>query len=155
MDKVNKKELNSVQLLCELIKFKSLTPNDDGALDYIQEYMGKSWKCINVDEGGVKNRFFYKDFNVDKNAKEKDNGIHFCFGGHIDVVNIGDGWDFDAFSGEIKDGFILGREAQDMKAGLACFMHTLKHTKSFNGILSMLITSDEEGPAKHGTKRKS
>ncbi len=143
--------LSSVEILSKLIKYKSLTPNDDGAYDFIDEYMGSEWQCIAVDKGGVKNRFYYKDFRDDKQKTNK-NFTHFCFGGHIDVVNIGEGWSFDAFSGEIKDGYMLGRGAQDMKAGLACFMYALKHTKEFDGMLSMLITSDEEGDAKYGTK---
>ncbi len=38
-----------------------------------------------------------------------------------------------------------------MKSGLAAFINTLKSTTEFNGTLSAMITSDEEGDATHGT----
>jgi succinyl-diaminopimelate desuccinylase len=38
-----------------------------------------------------------------------------------------------------------------MKSGVAAFVQALKDTCSFNGTLSLLLTSDEEGPAKYGT----
>jgi len=39
--------------------------------------------------------------------------------GHFDVVPAGDGWTVDPFRGLVRDGFIWGRGAADMKAGLA------------------------------------
>lgn len=41
--------------------------------------------------------------------------------GHIDTVEVGDPeqWDFDPFSGEIKDGKIFGRGTSDQKGGAA------------------------------------
>jgi succinyl-diaminopimelate desuccinylase len=38
-----------------------------------------------------------------------------------------------------------------MKSGVAAFMYAVKHTTNFNGTLSLLLTSDEEGDAKYGT----
>ena len=52
-----------IELFQKLLRFKSITPNDDGAFDFIEEYLGQEWKCIKVDMEGVKNRFFYKKFN--------------------------------------------------------------------------------------------
>ena len=44
--------------------------------------------------------------------------------GHIDTVDVGnlDNWDFDPFSGEIKDGYVLGRGTVDQKGGPAAFV---------------------------------
>lgn len=44
--------------------------------------------------------------------------------GHIDTVDLGnpDDWDFDPLSGEIKDGFVLGRGAADQSGGPAAFI---------------------------------
>ena len=132
-----------IELFQKLLRFKSITPNDDGAFDFIQEYLGDSWKCIKVDMQGVKNRFFYKKFN-DKNQ-------HLCFAGHIDVVPPGDGWSVDPFAAEVKDGVIMARGTQDMKSGDAAFLYACKHAKNFDGTLSILMTSDEEGEGTYGT----
>ncbi len=44
--------------------------------------------------------------------------------GHIDTVDVGNinNWSFDPFSGEIKDGFVLGRGSVDQKGGVASFI---------------------------------
>ena len=95
-----------------------------------------------MDSNGVKNLFLYKKFS---------SGRHLSFAGHIDVVPAGEGWNSDPFTPTLNDGFLYGRGASDMKSGLAAFINTLKSTKEFNGTLSAIITSDEEGDALHGT----
>lgn len=135
--------MNIIELFQKLLRFKSITPNDDGAFEFIQEYLGSSWSCIKVDIQGVKNRFFYKKFS--------DIDQHLCFAGHIDVVPTGENWSVDPFEANIIDGVITARGAQDMKSGVAAFLYAAKNTKSFNGILSLLLTSDEEGEGTFGT----
>ena len=134
--------MDVIELFKKLLKFKSITPNDDGAMEFIKNYL-KDFKVIESEKEGVKNIFLYKKFG---------DGDHLCFAGHIDVVPPGDGWDTDPFEPVEKDGFIYARGAQDMKSGVAAFLYALKHAKNFNGTLSTLITSDEEGDAIYGTK---
>lgn len=133
--------MDVVEILKRLIEFKSITPNDDGALDFIQNELS-NFDAIRVDKNGIKNLFLYKKFT---------DGVHLCFAGHIDVVPPGDGWESDPFSPVQKDDYIYGRGTQDMKGGLAAIISALKSIKEFNGTLSFLITSDEEGDAKYGT----
>lgn len=135
--------MDRVSLLLELLKYKSITPDDDGSFSFIKEYLF-DYECIEQEVSGVKNIFLYKRFN--------NSNRHLCFGGHIDVVPEGDGWRSDPFVPEISDGFIYARGTQDMKSGVAAFLYTLKHTKNFDGVLSALITSDEEGEGVHGTR---
>src|SRR5258708_3531428 len=47
---------------------------------------------------------------------------HLTFAGHTDVVPPGDeaAWTHGAFAGDVKDGFLYGRGAVDMKGGIAC-----------------------------------
>lgn len=129
----------------ELFKFfinsKSETPNDGGLLDFIENYLPE-FQAIRIDVEDVKNLFIYKKFGE---------GDHLCFAGHVDVVPAGKGWDADPYDAVEKDGFIYGRGAQDMKSGLAAFTQAIKETSSFNGTLSLLLTSDEEGEATNGT----
>jgi len=129
------------KLFDKLLRFRSVTPNDDGALDFIEEYLS-DFEAVRIDKEDTKNLFLYKRFG---------DGDHLCFAGHIDVVPPGEGWDSDPFVPTYKDGYIYARGAQDMKSGLAAFLEAIKDTKDFNGTLSVLITSDEEGDAKYGT----
>ena len=131
------------QLFQKLLRFKSITPNDDGAFDFIQEYLGDTWECMALDINETKNRVFYKKFNETKE--------HLCFAGHIDVVPPGKGWNVDPFEAKVVDGIITARGTQDMKSGVAAFLYACKHATNFNGTLSILLTSDEEGEAIDGT----
>ncbi len=141
-----------IELFQKLLRFKSLTPDDDGAFDFIEKYLGSQWTCIKVDIGDTKNRFFYKKFG--KAIKGSQNFEHYCFAGHIDVVPLGEGWSVDAFEAKIQNDIIVARGSQDMKSGLAAFLHACKNTKpkdDFDGVLSILLTSDEEGEGTNGT----
>ena len=133
--------MDILELFKKILSFRSITPDDGGAFAFIEDYLS-DFEVIKLDLNGVKNRFFYKKFVE---------GEHLCFAGHIDVVPPGDGWDSDPFTPTQKDGFIYARGTQDMKSGLSAFLKAVHDAKSFNGTLSLLLTSDEEGDAKDGT----
>lgn len=133
--------MNLQELFFKLLSFKSITPDDDGAFEFIKEYMS-GWEALHVDVQDTKNLILYKKFG---------DGTHLSFAGHIDVVPSGDGWDSEPFTPTKKDGYIYARGSQDMKSGVCAFLSACKNTKDFDGTLSILLTSDEEGDAKHGT----
>jgi len=140
--------MDIITLFQKLLRYKTITPNENGIYDFITDYLGDSWKCLELDFEDVTNRFYYKNFN----GKEFDNSTeHLCFAGHIDVVPTGQGWSVDPFEAKEIDGIITARGAQDMKSGVASFLYACKHAKKFNGTLSILLTSDEEGDAINGT----
>src|SRR5437868_14919042 len=87
---------------------------------------------------------------------------HISFAGHTDVVPPGDesAWSHGAFSGEVKDGFLYGRGAVDMKGGIACSVAAvLEHLAAHDGgpredgggSISFLITGDEQDISVNGT----
>ncbi|MEA3288880.1 MAG: succinyl-diaminopimelate desuccinylase [Campylobacterota bacterium] len=135
--------MNIIELFQNLLRYKSITPKDEGIYDFIEEYLDDSWEVVKIDIEDVTNRFYYKTFN--------DSKEHLCFAGHIDVVPPGEGWSCDPFEANIVDGIITARGTQDMKSGVAAFLYACKHAKNFKGTLSMLLTSDEEGDAINGT----
>lgn len=132
--------MNSVELLKKLIEFRSLTPSDDGAFEFIKTYM-EGFEAFEFNRNETKNLVL---------IKKNGSGKTLCFAGHIDVVPAGEGWESDPFIPTIKNGKIYGRGAADMKAGMAAFLCAMKES-NFNGTLMALLTSDEEGDAYDGT----
>lgn len=130
-----------IELFKYLVESKSETPDDGGLLDYIENYL-PDFDAVRVDVEDVKNLFIYKKFG---------DGDHLCFAGHVDVVPAGEGWNTNPYEAVEKDGFIYGRGTQDMKSGVAAFTQAVKEAKDFNGTLSLMLTSDEEGEATYGT----
>ncbi|MEA1955158.1 MAG: succinyl-diaminopimelate desuccinylase [Campylobacterota bacterium] len=130
-----------LELFKKLVESKSETPNDGGLLDFIEEYL-PDFKAVRIDVEDVKNLFIYRKFG---------DGEHLCFAGHVDVVPAGDNWDTNPYELVEKDGFLYGRGTQDMKSGVAAFVQAVKEVESFDGTLSLLLTSDEEGDAYYGT----
>lgn len=133
--------MDVIELFKKLLESKSQTPEDGGIFDFVKEYLS-GFTAVRIDKNEVKNLFAYRRFGE---------GPHLCFAGHVDVVPAGEGWDSDPFSATEKEGYIYARGAQDMKSGVAAFTQALKEAENFNGTLSILLTSDEEGPAKFGT----
>ena len=133
--------MNVVDLLLKLLSCESLTPDDAGSLKFIEEYLD-GYEAIYVNKEGVKNLFLSRKFAP---------GPHLCFAGHVDVVPAGHGWDTNPFVPVIKEGNIYARGTQDMKSGVAAFVQTCKDIEHFEGTLSILLTSDEEGEGRYGT----
>jgi succinyl-diaminopimelate desuccinylase len=133
--------MTTKELFFKLLRYKSITPDDDGAFFFIADYLSDYEHTI-IDIKDTKNIFIYKCFG---------DGPHLSFAGHIDVVPPGDGWDSDPFEPTLKDGKIYARGTQDMKSGVCAFINAMKNTKKFNGTLSAILTSDEEGDATYGT----
>lgn len=81
-------------------------------------------------------------------------GEHIAFAGHLDVVPPGEGWTGDAFRPERRGELLYGRGAVDMKSAIAAFVAAVARAgaDAGPGMLSLLITGDEEGDAVHGTR---
>ncbi len=141
--------------LCQrLIQIKNQSPIDDQqpALDFVRNYLaehGIDSEQIVADAG--------EDYPVVYARIGSDEGFRVVLNGHVDVVPVGnlDGWDFDPFSGEIRDGKILGRGTSDMKCGLAVLLFSMamlnESGADLKGDIRLHVVCDEEiaGP---GTK---
>lgn len=136
--------MDVVKFCSDLVSCKSVTPNDNGAIDYIEKFLknlGFKTKIFESDEKNnkVKNLF----------AKlERGEGNNLGFLGHSDVVPAGSGWRSDAFNPIQRDGFLYGRGVADMKGGISAFCCALekflKSLDQFNGSIRLFITGDEE-----------
>ncbi len=140
-----------ILLTKKLITFQSITPEDDGALEYVKSQLKeKKFSCDLFIENGVKNLFARWE-------PEKRYDKTIAFNGHVDVVHPGDpkDWKYGAFSGEIKSGKIFGRGAVDMKSAVAAFMCAAAEAileYDLKSSIVIMLTSDEEGRAEFGTK---
>ena len=147
-------KINPIELSQRLIRCPSVTPDEGGALDELQnvlEELGFRCQRLLFSESGTP--------DVDNlYARLGDRGPNFCFAGHSDVVPPGDRdeWGEDPFSGVVIDGKLFGRGSADMKSAIASFISAVQRYKSSGGeeipgSISLLITGDEEGPAINGT----
>ncbi|MET0989688.1 MAG: succinyl-diaminopimelate desuccinylase [Glaciihabitans sp.] len=140
--------LDPIVLTQELIRCKSVTPADDGALDVVErELLLLGFTVDRLEFDGTPNLF----------ARRGTSGPHLCFAGHTDVVPAGNGfWSSDPFAGDIHQEEIVGRGASDMKGAISAFLAAVSRTSDDDlaaGSVSLLITGDEEGPATGGTVR--
>jgi succinyl-diaminopimelate desuccinylase len=131
-----------------LIARRSLTPDDDGCQKMLMNRL--------VDLGFRNESMRYGD--VDNLwSRRGSNGPVVCFAGHTDVVPTGPlgQWDSDPFTPVVRDGYLYGRGAADMKTSLAAFITAIEAFinayPDHKGSIALLITSDEEGPATEGT----
>ena len=149
------KILNEVELAKELIKFPSVTPIDAGVMKFLEKKLKKLGFKTKIIE------FKEKNFKPVKNlyARLGSKGPNFCYAGHLDVVPPGNtsDWTVNPFKPFIRNGYLIGRGANDMKGSIAAFVAAvstfLNNSGKFNGSISMLITGDEEGDAVNGTKK--
>jgi succinyl-diaminopimelate desuccinylase len=143
--------IDPVILAQELIRCASVTPADAGAIAVLEAALAPlGFACTRL-------RFETPGTAPIDNlyARIGTAAPNFCFAGHTDVVPPGDPalWRSDPFAGEIRDRFLYGRGAADMKSAIAAFAAAAaRHLeKPLRGSISLLITGDEEGPAVNGT----
>ncbi|NDR56906.1 acetylornithine deacetylase/succinyl-diaminopimelate desuccinylase family protein [Aliiruegeria sabulilitoris] len=99
-------------------------------------------------EGALADSDRYPRWNIVASREGRAGGDTVHFNSHHDVVEVGNGWKFDPFGGELHDGRIYGRGACDMKGGLATSIiaaETFVHTfPDFHGSVEISATADEE-----------
>ena len=141
--------IDPIQLTADLIKCPSVTPAEGGAITLLETVLSaKGFTCTRIERGGIHNLF--ARWGAGKNGRT------FGFNGHTDVVPVGDAaaWTVDPFGAEIRDGFMYGRGATDMKSGVAAFVAAaidfVTDTPP-DGSIVITITGDEEGDALDGT----
>jgi succinyl-diaminopimelate desuccinylase len=147
--------IDPVELAAALIKKPSVTPKDEGAIPLLAstlEQLGFTCHPVTFSEEGTASI-------LNLYARKGTSGRNFCFAGHTDVVPPGDlkSWSIDPFGGEVLNGALYGRGANDMKTAIACFTAAAEQflgaRRDFAGSISLLITGDEEAAAINGTRK--
>ena len=139
---------STLDLAIDLLKRRSLTPEDAGCQDVMISRLERlGFKIERMRFGNVDN--FY--------ARRGNTTPLLVFAGHTDVVPTGplDKWHTPPFEPTIKDGMLYARGAADMKTSCAAFITAIEDFLARNpnhaGSIGLLITSDEEGVAVNGT----
>src|SRR5665213_738915 len=149
---------DALSIARELLRCPSVTPADAGALSILENILkaaGFEVHRVSFSEPGTA--------DIDNlYARIGTTAPHISFAGHTDVVPAGDesAWTHGAFAGDVKDGFLYGRGAVDMKGGIACSVAAVLDYLAANGgnpgnngkgSISFLITGDEEAISVNGT----
>lgn len=132
-----------IDILKDLIQIKSVNDNEKEVAEYIQDL----FKDYDNVETELIESYPGRD-NIIVKVKGKEEGKIFALSGHLDVVEAGEGWTHDPFSGHIEDGKMYGRGTSDMKAGLAASIYALleilEEGADFSGEIWLLGTVGEE-----------
>ena len=145
---------NVIKLAIDLISRSSVTPEDAGCQQLLKKRLAKL--------GFINETMIFEDTTnlwSRRNGGLEADDIVFCFAGHTDVVPPGnlELWNTPPFQPTIIDGMLYGRGTADMKGSLAAMIVATERFVHdyplYNGSISYLITSDEEGPFINGTTR--
>lgn len=137
-----------VDLAKQLIAAPSVTPARGAVFDVLEAALGTRGFTVDrfiageAPDGPVENLLAWRG----------QDGPHFAFAGHLDVVPPGEGWSGDPFVPEVRGALLHGRGAVDMKGAIAAFVAALDRVEQRRGTISLIITGDEEGPAIFGTR---
>ncbi|WP_085618288.1 MULTISPECIES: succinyl-diaminopimelate desuccinylase [unclassified Pseudomonas] len=141
----------TLQLACDLIRRPSVTPVDADCQAQMMNRLGAV--------GFQLEPMRFEDVDNFWATHGSQDGPVLCFAGHTDVVPTGpvQQWQHEPFEALIDaDGMLCGRGAADMKGSLASMViaseRFVQDYPGHRGKVAFLITSDEEGPAHHGTK---
>ena len=109
---------NSVQILTDLIAFKTISGEDNSSLidycDGILKKLGATSFRTYDDEKKRVNLF------ATLKAKNSNNKKPIILSGHTDVVPVSKGWSSDPFTATVKGDKLYGRGSCDMKGFIAC-----------------------------------
>ena len=141
---------STLELARELVSRPSITPEDAGCQELLAGHLRRlGFRVRNLPFGEVSNLW----------ARLGTGSPLLVFLGHTDVVPPGpaDAWTTAPFDPVLRDGYLHGRGAADMKGSLAAMVTAcgrfLARRPEPDGSIALLVTSDEEGPARDGTRR--
>jgi acetylornithine deacetylase/succinyl-diaminopimelate desuccinylase-like protein len=144
--------LTVTELLQELIRFDTTNPpgNETACIAFVRGLL---------EEEGVETQTYEKEPGRPNLVSRLKGGEAqpLLLQGHVDVVTtVGQAWTHPPFEGRLEDGYVWGRGALDMKAGVAMLVHAFLRAKRENaglpGDLVLLILADEEHGGDYGAR---
>lgn len=152
-DEISNRRDDLIQLTQDLIRIPTLNPPGENYreicefLDRRLSVKGFETQLIRAN-GAPGDSDRYPRWNIIARREGTRPGDCVHFNSHTDVVEVGHGWTFDPFGGDLKDGRIYGRGACDMKGGLAASIIAAEVFvdlyPDFAGAIEISGTADEE-----------
>ncbi|ADO77678.1 M20 family metallopeptidase [Halanaerobium praevalens] len=150
---INRKQVEV--LLADLIKIPSPFFREDEIIDYVFNWFENNNLPVSMHQFEEKKVTGFEGRNVVGSLKGDDEGPKILLNGHLDTVEICEGWTKKPLGAEIVGDKMYGVGALDMKSGCAAIMLAVnafsKTVSSFNGEILYTLVSDEEGPFGLGT----
>lgn len=140
-----------LDLACELMRRKSVTPDDAGCQPLLAGRLERTGFRIESMRFGVVDNLWA--------VHGEGAGPTLAFLGHTDVVPSGpaEDWDTPPFEPVVRDDVLYGRGAADMKGSVAAMVVALEQFVAAHpnhaGRVALLLTSDEEGDAIDGVRK--
>jgi acetylornithine deacetylase/succinyl-diaminopimelate desuccinylase-like protein len=144
--------LTVTELLQELIRFDTTNPpgNEAACIDFLR---------AQLDEVGCETQTYEREPGRPNLVSRLSGGDAppLLLQGHVDVVTTAlQDWQHPPFAGVLEDGYVWGRGALDMKAGVAMLVHAFLRAKredvQLPGDLVLLVLSDEEAGGNLGAR---
>ncbi|MDE0179244.1 MAG: succinyl-diaminopimelate desuccinylase [Gammaproteobacteria bacterium] len=140
-----------------LVARPSVSPDDAGCQDLLIERLEGAGFAVERMRFGEVDNFWAEHPNPQRHAAAREPRL--VLAGHTDVVPSGPAasWSSPPFEPSVRDGFLYGRGAADMKSSLAAMVVAAERFVADHpdhpGCLGLLVTSDEEADAVDGTVR--
>ena len=146
-------ERRTTELLQRLIRFNTVNPpgNEQEAQEFLRDTLaaaGVDCELLSAVEGRP---------NLIARLRGTGDGPTLCLCGHVDTVLADPAdWSIDPWSGDVKDGYVWGRGALDMKSQVAAEVAAAVSLAEEGwrpvGELLVVITADEEAGAEFGAQ---
>ena len=144
----------ATSLLQQLIRHNTVNPPGN-------ERAAQEMLCAQLEEAGFECELIGVEParpNLIARLAGRSDGPRLCLLGHVDTVLAdAEEWTVDPWSGELRDGYVWGRGALDMKGQVACEVAAACELgrsgwRPDSGELMVIVTCDEEAGATIGAK---
>ncbi len=142
-------------LLSDLVSIESPYFHEEEIMKFVYTWLEKAGLPASFHRYHEKKITNFKGMNVVGELKGQYDGPTIVLNGHLDTVDLCEGWTKDPYKGIVEDGRLYGLGALDMKSGDTAILLALEAFKEtigeFNGSILYTFVSDEEGPYGLGT----
>ncbi len=141
-----------IQDICRLVKIPSISNPEEEVKPY-----GKGCRDALAEMLKIGQEYGFRTHNyegyvgalwLEEDTKDVSMENTIGFWNHLDVVPVGNNWKYDPFDPIVKDGFLIGRGAQDNKGPAVGMMYVMRCLKELgiplNHHLCLFVGCDEE-----------